>query len=159
MEFQQTGRYSFNTVSLIAYSLSGSPIEAEEGLTLVSLPVFEVHIRLCLFYRRYTVISYHFIKIGTFHNTHTSHVCSNRQLLIRIVGGGVQLVPLGTSATNWPVALAPGDYDDEEFGGMMIGRRNRNTRRKPAPVPLCPPQIPHDLTGRETGPPRWEASD
>jgi hypothetical protein len=31
-------------------------------------------------------------------------------------------------------------------GGMRIGRRNRSTRRKPAPVSLCPPQIPHDLT-------------
>jgi hypothetical protein len=28
-------------------------------------------------------------------------------------------------------------------GGMRIGRVNRSTRRKPAPVPLCPPQIPH----------------
>jgi hypothetical protein len=26
---------------------------------------------------------------------------------------------------------------------MMIGRGNPNTRRKPAPVPLCPPQTPH----------------
>jgi hypothetical protein len=25
----------------------------------------------------------------------------------------------------------------------MIGRGNRSTRRKPAPVPLCPPQTPH----------------
>jgi hypothetical protein len=25
---------------------------------------------------------------------------------------------------------------------IMIGRGNRSTRRKPAPVPLCPPQIP-----------------
>jgi hypothetical protein len=25
----------------------------------------------------------------------------------------------------------------------MIGRGSRSTRRKPAPVPLCPPQIPH----------------
>jgi hypothetical protein len=30
-------------------------------------------------------------------------------------------------------------------GGMRIGRGNRSTRRKLAPVPLCPPQIPHDL--------------
>jgi hypothetical protein len=27
--------------------------------------------------------------------------------------------------------------------GGMISRGNRNTRRKPAPVPLCPPQTPH----------------
>jgi hypothetical protein len=25
----------------------------------------------------------------------------------------------------------------------MIGRGNRSTRRKPAPLPLCPPQTPH----------------
>jgi hypothetical protein len=30
-------------------------------------------------------------------------------------------------------------------GRIRIGRGNRSTRRKPAPVPLCPPQIPHDL--------------
>jgi hypothetical protein len=35
-------------------------------------------------------------------------------------------------------------------GGMRIGRGNRSTRRKPAPVPLCPPQIPHDLTWART---------
>jgi hypothetical protein len=76
-----------------------------------------------------------------------------------IVGGGVQLVPLGTSATNWPTVPAPGDYDDGEFEGMMIVRGNRSTRRKPALVPLCPPQIPLDLTGFESGAPKWEASD
>jgi hypothetical protein len=35
----------------------------------------------------------------------------------------------------------PGDYDDGEIGGM-IGRGNRSTRRKPAPMPLCPLQTP-----------------
>jgi hypothetical protein len=34
--------------------------------------------------------------------------------------------------------------DCGEIGGMKIGRGNRSTRRKPAPAPLCPPQIPHD---------------
>jgi hypothetical protein len=58
------------------------------------------------------------------------------------VGSGVQLGPLGTAATNRPIVPAPGDYDDGEIGGM-IGRGNRSTRRKPAPVPLCPPQTPH----------------
>jgi hypothetical protein len=33
---------------------------------------------------------------------------------------------------------------------MGIGRGNRSTRRKPAPVPLCPPQIPHDLNWDRT---------
>jgi hypothetical protein len=37
---------------------------------------------------------------------------------------------------------APGDYDNGEIGGM-IGRGNRSTRRKPTPVPLCPPQTLH----------------
>jgi hypothetical protein len=58
------------------------------------------------------------------------------------VGGGVQLGPLGTAATNRPIVLALGDYDVGEIGGM-IGRRNRSTRRKPAPMPFCPPQTPN----------------
>jgi hypothetical protein len=57
-------------------------------------------------------------------------------------GGWSQLGPLGTAATNRPIVPAPVDYDDGEIGGM-IGRGNRNTRRKPAPVPLCPPQTSH----------------
>jgi hypothetical protein len=71
------------------------------------------------------------------------------------VGGGIQ-GPLGTTATNRPIVSAPGDYDDEEIGGM-IGRGNRSTRRKPAQVPLFHHK-PHMLPGREPGPPRWEAS-
>jgi hypothetical protein len=59
-----------------------------------------------------------------------------------MVGGGVELGPLGTAATNRPIVPAPGDYDDGEIGGM-IGRGNRSARRKPAPVPLCAPQTPH----------------
>jgi hypothetical protein len=59
-----------------------------------------------------------------------------------IVGGGVQLDPLGTAAINRPIVPAPGDYDDGEIGGM-IGRGDRSTRRKPASVPLYPAQTPH----------------
>jgi hypothetical protein len=36
------------------------------------------------------------------------------------------------------------------IGGMKIGRGNRSTRRKPAPAPLCPPQVPHDQTRART---------
>jgi hypothetical protein len=61
--------------------------------------------------------------------------------LIGIVGARVQMGPLGTAATIRPIVPAPGDYDGE-IGGM-IGKGNRSTRRKPAPVPLCPPQTPH----------------
>jgi hypothetical protein len=65
-------------------------------------------------------------------------------------GGGSKLGPLDTSATEWPIVSAPGDYDDGEFGGMKIGRGNRSSRRKPAPAPLCPPQIPLDQTRART---------
>jgi hypothetical protein len=57
------------------------------------------------------------------------------------VGGGVQLGRLGTAATNRPIISAPGNCDGE-IGGM-IDRGNRSTRRKPAPVPHCPPQTTH----------------
>jgi hypothetical protein len=54
-------------------------------------------------------------------------------------GWSPQLGPLGTAAgTSRPIVPAPGDRDDGEIGGM-IGRGNISTRRKPAPVPLCPP--------------------
>jgi hypothetical protein len=49
----------------------------------------------------------------------------------------------------------PRVIDDDEcgaVGGMKIGRGNQSTRRKPPPVPLCPPQIPHDLTWDRTQP-------
>jgi hypothetical protein len=62
------------------------------------------------------------------------------------------LGPLGTAATNRPIVPAPGDYDDGEIYGIMIGRGNRSTRRKPAPVPLCPPQTPHACPDANTGP-------
>jgi hypothetical protein len=58
------------------------------------------------------------------------------------VRGGIQLGPLGTSTTDWPIVPAPGDYDDGEFGGMKIGRGNRSTGGKPAPAPFRSPQIP-----------------
>jgi hypothetical protein len=67
--------------------------------------------------------------------------------LIGIVGGGVQLGPLGTAATSRPIVPAPGDYDDGELGGM-IGRGNRSTRGKPAPVPLYPLHTPHGARTR-----------
>jgi hypothetical protein len=35
-------------------------------------------------------------------------------------------------------------------GGMRIGRGNRSNRRRPAPVPLYPPDIQHDLAWDRT---------
>jgi hypothetical protein len=69
----------------------------------------------------------------------------------------VRLSPLGTSATVG-LLYQPRMIDDDygAVGGMRIGRGNRSTRRKPAPVPLCPPRIPHDLEsnpGRRGGKP------
>jgi hypothetical protein len=68
-----------------------------------------------------------------------------------ILGSGVQLVSHGTAATYRPIVPAPCDYDDGEIGGMMFGRGNWSSRRKPAPVPLCPPQTPHAVPGFEPG--------
>jgi hypothetical protein len=73
-----------------------------------------------------------------------SEVCSCRShtFFYWYSGGGVQLGPLGTAATNRPIVPSPSDYDDGEIGGV-IGRGNRSTRRKAAPVLLCLPQTPH----------------
>jgi hypothetical protein len=63
--------------------------------------------------------------------------------------GGVRLSPLGTSATVG-LLYQPRMIDDDDYGavgGMRIGRGNRSTRRKHAPVP---PQIPRDLTWDRT---------
>jgi hypothetical protein len=63
----------------------------------------------------------------------------------------VRLSPLGTSATVG-LLYQPRIIDDNygAVGAMKIVRGNRSTRRKPAPVPLCLPQIPHDLTWART---------
>jgi hypothetical protein len=48
------------------------------------------------------------------------------------MGGGVQLGPLGTAATDRPIVPAPGDYDDGEIGGI-IGRRKPKYSKKTCP--------------------------
>jgi hypothetical protein len=65
--------------------------------------------------------------------------------------GGVRLSALGTSATVG-LLYQPRMIDDD-YGavGGMIGRGNQSTRRKPAPVPLCPPQIPRPVLGSNPG--------
>jgi hypothetical protein len=64
----------------------------------------------------------------------------------------VGLSQLGTAATSGllykPQMIDEGDCG--AIGGMKIGRGSRSTRRKPAPTPLCPPQIPHDQTQART---------
>jgi hypothetical protein len=47
----------------------------------------------------------------------------------------------------------PQKIDDDECGTvgvMIIGRGNRSIRRKPAPLPLCVPQISYELTWART---------
>jgi hypothetical protein len=74
--------------------------------------------------------------------------------VIIFLSHGVRLSPLGTAAT---IGLFdhPQLVDDDDcgaIGGMRIGRGNRSTRRKTAPVQLCPPQIPHELTRAQPRP-------
>jgi hypothetical protein len=52
--------------------------------------------------------------------------------LICIVGCGVQLGPLGTTAARKPIVPASGDYDDGKIG-EMISRQNRSTSEKTCP--------------------------
>jgi hypothetical protein len=68
----------------------------------------------------------------------------------------VRLGPLGTAVTTG-LLYQPQMIDDcdcGEIGGMKVVRRNRTTRRKPAPLPLCSSQIPHDLSQART----WAAT-
>jgi hypothetical protein len=58
---------------------------------------------------------------------------------------GVRLSLLSTAATVWPMYQPQMIDEYGAVGVMRIGRGNRSAPRKPAPVPLCPPQIPHAL--------------
>jgi hypothetical protein len=65
---------------------------------------------------------------------------------------GVGLSPLGTAATSGLLYKSQmiDEGDSGAIGGMKIGRGNQSTRRKPAPAPLCLPQISHDQTRART---------
>jgi hypothetical protein len=65
----------------------------------------------------------------------------SRQSVAALHNRRILLGPLGTAATNSPIVPAPDDYDHGEIG-EIVGRENRSTRRKPSPIPLCPPQNP-----------------
>jgi hypothetical protein len=74
-------------------------------------------------------------------------------LLLLLVGWDKSL---GTAA-NSGLLYKPQMINEDDcgaIGGMKIGRGNRSTRRKSAPAPLCPPQIPHDQTRART----WAAA-
>jgi hypothetical protein len=73
-------------------------------------------------------------------------VSPSSQFLIFITSYvGVRLSAFGTSATNWPVVQSRIINEYVVYGGMRMGRGSRSIRRKPAPMPLCPPQFPNDL--------------
>jgi hypothetical protein len=59
---------------------------------------------------------------------------------------------LGTVATSGLLYKPPMIDEDDcgAIGGIKIGRGNWSTWRKPAPAPLCPPQIPHNQTRART---------
>jgi hypothetical protein len=59
---------------------------------------------------------------------------------------GVRLCPW-TATTNWPIVNHQ-IYKYKEPRWNDTDRGNRKIRIKPAPMPLCPPQIPHGLTAR-----------
>jgi hypothetical protein len=77
----------------------------------------------------------------------------NKQVFL-MSWGGVRLSTLRTSATMWPILPAPDDEGSgDECGavdGMRIGKGNPKYSVKTCPVPLRPPQIPHDLTWAQT---------
>jgi hypothetical protein len=72
--------------------------------------------------------------------------------IIIIIISGVRRSPLGTEAIT-ALLYQPqmiGDGDRGAIGGIKIGRGDRSTWRKPAPVLLRPSQIPHDQTQART---------
>jgi hypothetical protein len=78
----------------------------------------------------------------------SSSTCPSVMICVNFLG--VRMSPLGTSATIGPIVPAPNDYECGAAGGMRVGKGNRSTQMKPAPVPLYPPQIPYDMTRDRT---------
>jgi hypothetical protein len=78
--------------------------------------------------------------------------------LIGIVVGGVQLGPLGTAATNGLLCQLRLIMTMEN---LVEWRLAGETKVLGENLPPCRfvHYKPHMLTGRESGPPRWEASD
>jgi hypothetical protein len=71
--------------------------------------------------------------------------------LIIIILIGVRLSPAGTAAAVGLLYQARMMGDEcGAVGEKRIVMRNRSTWIKPAPVPLCPPQISHNLTRART---------
>jgi hypothetical protein len=67
-------------------------------------------------------------------------------------GGESNWVHSALRHTNRPIVPTQGDFDNGGIGGIMFGKGNQSTLRKPAPVPLRPPQIPHAARMRTRAP-------
>jgi hypothetical protein len=79
------------------------------------------------------------------------------KIKIDIVGGGVQLGPLGTAATNGLLRQPRVIMMIEKLMELLAGE----TEVLGENLPQCRfvHHKPHMLPGRKPGPPRWEASD
>jgi hypothetical protein len=109
-----------------------------------------IHMNICIIYSLQLYCS--ILGLGRLHKTFRFISVTRTRTVSSTPWAGDQLVAR-------PLLTVPGDCDDGELGGMNgFDRGNRSTRRKPSPMPLCPPQIPLVRFGREHGPPRWEAS-
>jgi hypothetical protein len=101
---------------------------------------------------------YHFIIAAFFYRPHLHHLtlapnssCARKVGFLFSFSGWGETQSTWYVGHCWPIVPAPDDrWRLWAVGGMRIGRGNRNTRRKPAPVPLCPQQISHDLTWDRT---------
>jgi hypothetical protein len=85
------------------------------------------------------------------------HINLPHKCKIGIVGGGVQLGPLGTAATNGLLCQPPVIMMTEKFVGWLAGETE--VLGENLPQFRFVHHKPHMLPGREPGPPRWEASD
>jgi hypothetical protein len=85
---------------------------------------------------------------------HKPHKLTRREPGYNLLVSWDWVSPLGTAVTTgllyqpWMIDVVIVGWWNENWQG------NRSTRRKPTPVPLCSPQIPHDLIRART----WAAT-
>jgi hypothetical protein len=70
-----------------------------------------------------------------------------------------KLGPLGTSATEWPILPAPGDYDDGELVEWRLAGDTEVLGENLLQRHFVNHKSHLTRPGFEPGPPRWEASD